>query len=322
VSEESSAPESLVEAALTSQIPSPEPETTPEPSAEPEVTPESPEVPEGDATEEEPSGEASSIIEWIRDELGEDLSGQFNDDRKLLESLLNARKLVGQRDEDAAYGKQLRQALAGKEAVLQEFLAGKQQPQETPPPVNEQPITYEQYQLLQAQIASGKATPAAREKWERIQEEFGRKAFEMAFQNPVQAQLEQRIKVLESQLEQRLSQREMQDAVNSWEKQNASALFINGDQASGLTPLGAKADEIYRTKLAAMPPGVERAQLALELAQASQPKPNPTRKPPQKAKHQPAIASPPEKTKSQEELIEKDGLGLLAAVLATSGKPE
>jgi len=305
VSEESSAPESLVEAALASQTASPEPETTPEPPAEPDVAPESPEVPEGDATETEPSGDAVSIIDWIRDELGEDLSGQFNDDRKLLESLLNARKLVGQRDEDAAYGKQLRQMLAGREAALQEFLAGKQKPQEPPSAASEQPLTYEQYMDLQAEAAEANASPEVKTRLAKLQREFGRKVYEMAFHNSVQAQLEERVKELESRLEQRLSQREVQDEIDSWDKQHAAVLYVNGNAENGFTPLGSRFESIYRTELADMPHGAKRANLAMKLALAEQPKPNPTRKPPQKAKHQPAIATPPAKAKSQADLIDE-----------------
>jgi hypothetical protein len=305
VSEESSNPNGLVEAALAAQTPSPTPETPTDPPANTETpeTVETPETPEGET--EESSSDAASIIEYIRDELGEDLSGQFNDDKKLLESLLNARKLVGQRDEDATYGKQLRAILGGNEGALQEFLAGKQQA--AAPPAQQQPsnqpVSYEQYQLMATQVASGKASAAVKDRWEKLQEDFGRKAFEMVFQNPMQAAFEDRIKALESQFDQRLSQREFQDEITAWDKQHAALLYVDGDPTKGYTPLGSRFEAIYSTDTSAVPAGVARATLALKLAQAEQPKANPVRKPPQKAKHQPAIATPPSKAQTQADLL-------------------
>jgi hypothetical protein len=320
VSEEPTGPESLVEAALAAQTPS-QPETPTEPPAEPETAPESPEEPEGATTDEEPSGEDASLLEFVRDELGKDLSGKFKDDAEFLKWAVNAESLIGKRDEDAVYGKQIRQLLAGNEAAFQEFLSGRQQAQATPQPAAEQPVSYEQWQLMQAQVASGKASPAVKERFERIQDEIARRLYESATVNPLQAAVEQRLQTLESQFEQRLSQREMQDQLSAWDRQNAATLYVNSDPNAGFTPVGKRFEELFQETQAEIPGVLSRAKYALRMAQAEQPKPNPTRKPPQKAKHQPAIAVPPATAKTQADLLDQ-GLTFAQIAMAAAKPPE
>lgn len=67
----------------------------------------------------------SSFIDEVRDKYGVDLSGKYQSDDAAIEGLVNAQKLVGQRDEYAQLGQQLYPYLN----QIQEFLSSGQQGQ-------------------------------------------------------------------------------------------------------------------------------------------------------------------------------------------------
>tara|TARA_R110000803_G_scaffold205530_4_gene272283 strand:+ start:6138 stop:7265 length:1128 start_codon:yes stop_codon:yes gene_type:complete len=99
---------------------------------------------EEEAEEEEPAAEEkeeqqaikNAAVQRIKDQYGIDLTDQFADDDSLLQAFVNQRSLIGQRNDDAQFGKNIRENPAGffqQYAPQMGYSQGQQQGQQQAP---------------------------------------------------------------------------------------------------------------------------------------------------------------------------------------------
>lgn len=300
----------------------PAPEPTPEPAAEPEADPVEAQEPEAadDAAEPEaePDGEPSDD-QWVAEtgkRFGIDLS-KYKTRDDAIAGLVQAAKTVGARDEYAQLGRAIYERYAERPDELRAIVAG-QQPQQQQPAVDpsavQLPKSYEEVELLKSQVRvndEGEMVPApgapkdAVVRYQAYTREMARKLHDLTTMRPE----EFRSKYLgidpaaqAQQFQQQLAAIESRRAEQDWIGRHATDLYVEGTPEKGMTPLGAKAAELYGRVAGANE--VERMENALYFAKLEMPKAAP-RKPSQAARHRPAVAPAPATPQSIRERIEK-----------------
>ena len=273
----------------------------------------------GDAETTEANGESSDdgFLAYLKAEHQLDLSEKFADETEAVKGLVEAYKLVGRRDDDARWAKQVRQAIAGRERDFEAFLSGQGQAQE---PTRQQPAQgapgempdFNEYRFLSQKIRSQEATPQETALFQRVSEDYARRAYDLVRQfdlKGISQSVQQQVAVA-------LQQYQQQQAMASWDAQNASAIYAEGKPDAGFTPLGARFVEIYG-ELTSMPDGVEKANHAMRLAKAEMPKPKQTRPPSPHARHQAALGSTSKGPKTQADLLDEYNGDLVKAIMAS-----
>lgn len=285
-----------------------ETETTPETTAnqEPETATAGgetePETTEPDKGEEE---DDASILAYVKEKYGEDLTGKYADDDAMIRGLVEAQKLVGRRNDEAEAWRQFQKTIAGRERDLQAFLEGRQPEPEKKESKNGEPPEYDpawRYQITQddqGNYVPVKGAPPdvvqkylSYHKWRENQLD----TFLRDPQSYLGKVLDAKTREIEERL-QRTSAEQMELQRQKAEEEaffarNQSLLFQNGKE----TPLQAAAKNIYNTTLARMPDGVEKMQTALDIALSRQPK-SPIKKPsPHATRKTPVSVHPEEKT--------------------------
>ncbi len=87
-----------------------------------------PEEEEGDR--EATSEDDADFISYVRNKHGEDLSQKYENSEEAVKGLVESYRLAGRRNEDATYGRTLRELIQGREEDLAAYLKG-QKPQQT-----------------------------------------------------------------------------------------------------------------------------------------------------------------------------------------------
>ena len=239
-------------------------ETPPDESTD-ETPPAAEATTDTDDTEEESPAEAegADFIAFCRDEFGEDLSKKYSDPREAVKGLVEAYRAVGRRDEDASYGKAIRQLLQGRESELSSFLAGHSE-KETQKPAKGAKREIEDF-------------PEDADEWaSQIEEKDGKYApregatFTMAdylaFTAAQKRRMNQlfrdypKLKELPNKVQEELGRdREAaaatkeQQAIREIQNQYLGALFVNGDEHGSLTPIGQRVDAEFRELCADSP---------------------------------------------------------------------
>jgi len=292
-------------------------------------------APSESTNDDQPEGDSCGcqdnrqIIEYIKEQFGEDLS-HYKDDKELLQGLVNARRLVGQRQEEAKAFQQLRQVL-GDEAI-QQLLSGQplqQQGAPAQPPQEEE--EFDESWLSQVAkdeqgrlVAAPGAPPDLPEriikffvKRERLLNEFAK--------NPVNflaKQLGPEIAALVQQQVQQHVQTTITKAASTanfaqFVQANKELLWENGDHQSGrLTPLGRKITQIADTLQQRGVELEEAVMTAWDLVKDMTPPINPTRPTKPAAQHAPP-STKRKKPKSFDELFSQyidQGMGLAEAL--------
>lgn len=228
-------------------------ETTPEP-AEAATIVESETDEKADSDTEE-SEEEESIRGWMTKELGYDAS-HYTSDEEAIKGLVEKARLAGRRDEDAEYGKTIRQLAKGRESEVLAFLKGETQPTKEPEKAtktNDGVPEYDpawRYQITTDE-KTGEYVPAKGapkdvvEKLRTYMEWRERRLDELArspdkyITEALKAKEAEIEKKTQAVVEQVLSRNQLAGTLQSWESENKSILYVNGkDQTGGLTPIG------------------------------------------------------------------------------------
>ena len=266
----------------------------------------------------------SDIRTWIKENLDCDVS-QYNTDEDAIKGLVEARRTLSRRDEDAEYGRQVRDLLKGREQEVIDMLRGEGNKKPPEPDKKGELPTWEELQLLSVRAADENAPPALREKYSQLQADVARKMFSLArdpesFLAPI---LEKVVRDVEARAQQAaasvVGQSEQAASMRSWESQNKQLIYANGQDASGgLSPIG---QEVVKVDALLAEDGVtdplRRLNRALEFAvnkhRGATP---PPKKMPNKVGRQPAIATrDAQADKTEDELFAEEGANLLSVFL-------
>lgn len=271
----------------------------------------------------------TAIMQWLSRESGVDLS-KYRNDAEGLRGIAHLLRKVGERDEDAAWAKQIKPY---KDQIEAWISAGQKQPgKQVDAGGDPEPEYNEAWETLVAQNA---ASPDIVQKynqhvlWERRQLRKLSKNPEAILEDLLEKKLSERLKGIESQtaeITESLTQQQMNAAMAAWTQQHANDLYVNGDPKAGMTPTGKRASEIYNSdpflqqlpELLTTHPTLAMTELAMRLARAEAPKPNKTKKIPKQALRTPAVATGDVDARSPDEvaadMILKDGASLAAAM--------
>lgn len=288
-----------------------------------------PEDPEGEPeSESQPEGPSRGLMQWFEQTYGLDMS-KYASDADALHGMANAMKLLGQRNEDAAWAAKIKPHKDKIEALLS---GDDPTPAPSPRPGDDEPEYDESWETL---IQSGNASKEVIEKynrhvaWERKKLRELLKHPETLVDTLLEQRLEERLKPIEQTTKQQAEAaavREKQEKMQAWIAQHKNDLYVNGDPTGDLTPLGKKAAELYqsdpfiRQMADQIQDDVALSEMALRLARGSVPKPNKTRKVPKPAMRTPNIATTPAEKGDVESAVEKiQGGSGLADVLAELG---
>jgi ATP:corrinoid adenosyltransferase len=238
---------------------SPSTETTPPVDAEPTPT-ETPTtetdkstatVTEPNDTEEELTSEdEADFISYVRSQFGEDLSGKYKDPEEAVKGLVEAYRTVGRRDEDASYGRALRELIQGREQDVAAYLSGQQKP--TEPAAGKRKTSEReledfppdadnwQYQLVEKDGAYSPATGAGFTiaEYNAYNRALQKRVQQMAREFPDLKAIPDKVKrdigQLQGSAEQQLERQAIKETLNRYGK----AIFIDGDQSGPLTAEG------------------------------------------------------------------------------------
>jgi hypothetical protein len=189
------------------------------------------------------------LIEWAKENFGEDVE-HYADDAEMLRGLFEARRLVGQRNEDAILGKRYRE----HQEEFEQYLKTRKEP--PPSQSAESPPTFEQFQLWQTQItdANGQIKADAPadlvKKVKQYQDQTARNLFQLAHDpgaivGPLLERERQQIQEMLSKRQQE-QMAEAEDARKAQDFLNANSqwLFVNKrDKTGGTTVRG---DQFFR----------------------------------------------------------------------------
>lgn len=276
-----------------------------------EETPEGEEA-DGDGAEETPT----RWMQWLKEATGEDLTGQYKSDTEAIMGLLEARRTIGRRDEDAQLGRKARE----RWDEFTKYLESQEQKQKAPQTPDAPPFaSHDEYMLALARVyddggnVKANAPPELVRKVDQVREQMQRRIFDLAVRpdNLFQPVLEKQ----NQQLQQLLTQREQQNAaayqdqvgVQEFEKQHAGWIFANKqNDAAGLTAAGQRLLQHFRATEGKIPTQTLRlqyamGQLALESANAQAASAGAAKKP-TTAKRKPNVASA---TKTEVDLDKK-----------------
>ncbi len=283
-----------------------------ESASPPEEAAEEPEE-ETDADEEptqEFSGEEAlqQFVDVIRSHGGPDLTGKYKTLQDALAGVAQATALVGRRDEGAARFEELRKRL-GDEGI-QALMQAQPKGQDGLP-------TVEKFQQLRARADKGDQQAA--QQVEEINEQFLRRAYEMAQMLP---QIQQVVRLAqEGSLLTRgeHAQEIARERTEQWIQLHRDDLYVDGkyDPANPSANLSSVGKEVARL----MQHGLADADMALNTAKRSLPKPAGTRKPARRARRAAPVAGPSTTQKTMDDLakecLARDGdLGSFLALCA------
>jgi len=285
----------------------PEDQTPPE-------TPETPKTPETTPAEpDEPNEGASgpdSFLDFVRERYGADLASKYPDDLTAVEGLVNAHRKLSERDEDAAYGREMRQY----EQDFQQYLAWRQQQQAQAQPPS-QPGTQEKpefdpnwrYMVTRDEQGNLVPVPGAPadvvQKLQRAQEYIQTRIQDLIFnQEPVPpehviAQAQQAAQqVAMSTIQQQIAEQQAHSEMQQFATENREWLFVDGDPNKGPTAALRQLEGVWPQ----FAPGIQNGQytprqaieLAMNVVRGMQPAPQ-TVEPKPQAKHKPGVAKPP-----------------------------
>jgi len=285
-----------------------------------------PEPAEGPDQKPPTQDEAKRLLAYVKDTFGDDWTTKYGNDQQFLQGALNAMRLVGQREADAEYGRQARQALAGREQEVIDFLSGRYQPQQTQPAAGPQePPTVEQIEAWQRQVAAGNAPPDVAARYHDATQRMQQAVLNLAFrpQTYWEPVVQQQAVIAQQAADQRVAamtqQQQRTAAITQFEADNASWLYNDGKTAvSGFSPYGQTWVQHCQRAVhqlgIADPVGV--IEYARDMVAAHLPQAKPTAQPKPQAVRQPAIAAPPPNTIDED----LDKLGLYGALLKRSAQ--
>ena len=274
---------------------------------------------------EEPSAPSTKIMEYL-DSIGGTFAAKYASDAEALTGVVNMQRLIGQRDEDAQYGRQVR----SYEKEFHEFLkAYKQQPPgQQPPPQQPQPLeyTYEQVQAWRQEIELARAGgnephPETMRHYQAAVEATNRRTFELANSQQPQVTREQIQQQVQQGVQEQFTAARGQEELarqhmtyaNTFERDNAHWIYTDGDPSKTRTPQGQRffaAAEYYAKQGA--PPAVAIKEAWAQIGgEFTRQQPQATLSVSPQATRQPEVAISPveEETsdKLQKRLIDKFG---------------
>jgi hypothetical protein len=281
-------------------------ETPPaDPPADPPTDP--PEDKDPPSSDPEPVNEHMA---WLEKETGFKFSDRYNTDADAGQGIKHALQLVGQKNEDAAEMRELRDKLSPEQLV--KLKSGEAQDPAAPAKESKLPTTHREYQLL-----IDKATKMEKEGLPGYQDdpEYRRaiaaqqEMSERAFQAPqevadLKAEVAELKKGLSSQQAGSQAAIEKQQ-VDEWTARHAGELFQEDGQ---LTALGALTDSTFKTDpLCDEKSGqtkMDRFEIALRTAKGNLPASGGTKEPGKNATQQPGTRTTPKKS-TYEELLKQ-----------------
>lgn len=281
------------------------PADPPKEAAKPEEAAE--EAVEETTEEAQPSTER---LKWLEEATGYRLSERYPDDDAVAEGVANAFKLIGQRSEDAALGRVLKEKLSPEQ--LERLVSG-QDPAAAPPkePADDDsdlPETYREYELLieRAEAAKGDPNSAEFRKAMKAVQAFSKRNFEAVRQfDELKAELAALKEGLTKQ-QQAFQASSEQQTVQGWMASHQQE-FFQADNPSETTVLGRLVANAYENDPLCQeesPDSLKRWQIAYLVAQAKQPRPGGTRKPSKTAVQTPSTRKSAKKM-SLDEMIEQ-----------------
>ena len=198
---------------------------------------------------EEPSAPSTKIMEYL-DSIGGTFGPKYASDAEAMTGVVNMQRLIGQRDEDAQYGRQVR----SYEKEFQEFLNAKQPPPgQQPPPQQPQPLeyTYEQVQAWRQEIELARAGgnephPETMRQYQAAVEATNRRTFELANSQQPQVTREQIQQQVQQGVQEQFTAARGQEELarqhaayaTTFERDNAHWIYTDGDPSKTRTPQG------------------------------------------------------------------------------------
>lgn len=272
--------------------------------------------------EETPPDDDAQLLQRMDELTGYRLSERYTSTDEALRGLGHALKMLGQRDEDAQFGRSLREKYGDRlEAILKEAPASA--PAETPG--SPLPDSYDAYESLRdaAHIRSKEpgyeSDPVYRRGVEATRA-LAQRTFDTIKQfEGLQEQVGELRQQLESQ-QQTYQATSSQQAEVSWWHAHQDEMCQKGDWKA-LTPLAKRIVETIQSDEDCQALAQSRGpQAALDVARAkvlaSQPKPKPTKPVSPHAVHQPGVAPSDHRAMTPDELLQSDlkGPALLEAL--------
>ena len=306
-------PEPTLAEDLAVQAAAPPAGDTPSQDPDPAVEP----APDGAAEDD-----ATRIATFYAENFNPNATGKFKDDWEFLRSHREMETMLGQRNEDAALGKQLR----GHEQEFQQYLTSRSQQQPVAPSQPEQVPNFEAFRLLQQQVVrdpdTGRPVPAegappdAVQRLERALEAQQRTIHDLTY-NPqkVLAPLFQaQSQILQQQaaavVEQQTRAAQDRGYVQQYEQANSNWLYRDGQNpASGITPQGQRfqdyCGQAAQAGVSTMGGVLNYATMAMRAEAVGQPRTLPTKP---AAQRKPDVAQQQTATPTEAELIENESL--------------
>lgn len=301
---------------------------TPEPE---EVTPE-PEAPEAPETPETPETPSRAIIEKLSSQGFKWVADKYKDDDAAIAGIAETAQMVGKRNEDADRWRDFARFVQGSPERLeaaQRLLSG--QPLSPPPEkpaATEPPPTMDQWRYLESRVETDKATPEERAQFSRLQEDFRKRLFDVAYrpQEVLGSFQEQAAAKAQEAIQAQLRQQNDQAMINQYDQQHAARLYNNGDPNQGFSAYGQLFQQHYLHAQDKM--GIPSVAERLHYAQAQtenlilrhyvESQQKQTTPVPTQAVHKPDIAVAPGKGLSKEDY---DKLTFVQAALYDQGDP-
>lgn len=288
-----------------SSEPSPEKEVTKEPETETAET----------QTEEAEAETEDSIRSWLQNELKYDAS-HYASDEEAMKGLVEKARLAGRHDEDAEFGKAVRQLNPDQKAKVLAMIRGEVESAPTKVAEENGKGVPDFDPAWRYQITTNKESGeyeavagAPRDVVDKLRKymEWREKRLDEIVRDPdsyvakaVAAKTADLEKITRATVEQELSRHQLAGTMQAWESENRSILYTNGkDQSGGLTPIG---QEIIKVDAELLNDGmtnpITRLNRAKEIAVLKHQKATPpAKKLPNRVVRKPAIAP----TRTQED---------------------
>jgi hypothetical protein len=333
------APDLGVEDALMATAADPPPADPPvDPPADPPPTDPKPPEP-GDpppAPAPEPSPEPTpapapappNIRQLVQSEWGVDMS-PYQSDYEAIRAMVEAKKLVGVRNDDAVLGRAIRDS--GREGDVRAILSGQQpQPPQPPAPEPEAPVSIQELRYLATQVTrdeSGRlvpvpgAAPDAANRFQQAEERYQAQIDRVVTrpEEVVAPVIQKQLAEFQSQIQRQwdLQQQQARQAqeIAGWAQQNASWLFNGGNPQQDVSPQGRQCCQLFdRAVSSGMPPNAA-LEYATAVVRSQQPQQPPPPQPKPQATRQPAVGTPPAETEEQLEKRLQD-MDIVEALIA------
>lgn len=206
-----------------------------------------------DEPAETPAEDDGDFFKYVKDQFGEDLTEVFKTPEEAVKGLLEARRMVGRRDEDAQYGNAVKALLQGREKDLAAFLAGSKPEQDRqikaiPENVEDFPEEAENWVLQIRQDDKGEMIPAPGapsdivDKYKAYSKAVQKRLMEMARSWPKIKQLPDAVNQTAAGIQQQQLALAEEKAILDWQAQYKSVLFVDGNEKGSLTPEGKRVE--------------------------------------------------------------------------------